>query len=103
MRPKTRHFVALAVVRREFSNYFVDMKALKQHTNKNEWFEPKEYLAVEHNNNLFILGVDATDVNRYESKTAVKLLEYLTKPVRLQATRAVILFHCNPERLVLRQ
>jgi hypothetical protein len=101
MRPRTRHFVALPVVLEAFSNSFNDMNVLMQHTGKKQWFGPREDLAVEHNKNLFILGVDATRVNRYELSAAFKFLEYVTKAVRLQATRAVILYHCDPERFVL--
>lgn len=103
MRPQTRHFVKLTAVFDAFSNFFHDMKDLMRHTGKLAWFGPKEDLAVIHNRNLYILGNTANDTNRYELSTAVKFLEYLLKPERIEATRAVILFHCNPGRLVIRQ
>ena len=80
MRPKTRHFVALAVVGHAYSTIFENMTVLMRHAAKRQWFGPKDDLAVQHNNNLFVLGVDATDANRYELKTALSLVEYLLRP-----------------------
>jgi hypothetical protein len=93
----------LSVVGHAYSNIFEDMAALMRHAAKKQWFGPKDDLAVQHNKQLFVLGVDATDANRYELKTALSLLEYLLRPERIEATRAVILFHENNNKYVPRQ
>jgi hypothetical protein len=76
MRPKTRHFVSLAVVREVYSDYFTDMSALMRHVSKRQWFGPQENLAVVHNKRLVIVGVADSHASRYELRTALKLLEF---------------------------
>ena len=60
MRPKTRHYVVLLVMGHAHSNIFEDMAALMQHAAKKQWFGPKDDLAVQHNKQLFVFGVEAT-------------------------------------------
>jgi hypothetical protein len=88
----------MSVVGHAYSNIFEDMAALMRHAAKKHWFGPKDDLAIQHNNNLFVLGFDATDANRYELKTALSLVEYLLTPERIEATRAAILFHENNKK-----
>jgi hypothetical protein len=53
-----------------YSNIFEDLTALMRHTWKKQWFGPKDDLAVHHNKQLFVLGVDSNDSNRWELKTS---------------------------------
>jgi hypothetical protein len=51
MRPKTRHYVALSVVGHAYSIIFENMAALMRHATKQQWFGPKDDVAVQQTNN----------------------------------------------------
>ena len=100
MRPLTRHYVGLEVVRRAFAHDFIDMSALQLHISKQQWLGPQENLAVTHGKKLYILADADADARRYKLATAVKLLNYVTETERIFATRAAMLLHWNFEKWV---